>query len=185
MLVRSNNLSQSTQDSFHYDHLNQTSFGNHTDMQSYSHIRISQSYSSASIQSPCLTMPIIHESNDLLNCDLTQLQSMDDDEDYVDHDLEDSDDEMDSDDDEDEDSDSARTDSEESNNLDTEKPKTTKNKKSKRNQLKELEKSKILDTINNSSCQIEKNFVTICQKDEASSQIQNGTLLFFFLFLSI
>lgn len=185
MLVRSNNLTQSVQDSFHYDHLNQTSFGNHAEMQNYNQTRLTQSYSTASIQSPCLVMPIIHESNDLLNCDLTQLQNMDDDEDYVDHDLGDSDDELESDDDEDEESDCGQTDSEESSNFDNEKPKTTKNKKSKRNQPKELEKLQNLDTINNSTSHIEKNFVTICQKDEISSKIQNGILHFFFICLSI
>lgn len=178
MLVRSNNLNQSAQDPFRYEHLNQTSFGNHTELPNFGQIRMNQNYS-GTMQAPALLMPIIHESNDLINCDLTQLQNMDDDEDYVEHDLGDSDDEIESDEDEDDDSDSEQSDSEESSNFDTEKSKKKKNRKSKKNQLKDQEKAKGLDSVNSSSCLIEKNFVTVSQKDEISSQIQNGILFFF------
>lgn len=174
MLVRSNNMSQSGQEPFRYEHLNQSSFGNHAEMANYNQIRMSQNYASSSAQAPSLLMPVIHESNDMLNCDLTQLQSMDDDEDYVEHDLGDSDDEMES--DEDEESESEESDSEESNNFD--KARKRKSKKSTKNQTDGQDKAKNVHTDNNSSSVIEKNFVTISQKDELSSHIQNGILLY-------
>ena len=67
----------------------------------------SASSSSSSSSNASLLMPLIHESSDLLNCDinLAHLQQMDEDEDYVEHDLNDSDNSDDEDDDDDDDDD--------------------------------------------------------------------------------
>lgn len=198
MLARPSNLTQNIQDQFRYD-LNHVNYTNQIDIQQYNQIRIpnmNQNYSSSSCasssssssSSASLLMPIIHESNDLLNCDLnlTQLQNIDDD-DYVEHDLGDSDEDMDSEDDEeDEDeleSEESASDNELSNFENSNEEKNKKRKRSKKMKLKcvkqdqskrDLSTHNKFDSINNSNSQIEKNFVTIAQKDELTSQIQNG-----------
>lgn len=75
----------------------------------------SSSSSGSSMSATSLLMPLIHESSDLLNCDinlthLQHLQQMDEDEDYVEHDLNDTDNSDDDDDSDEEDSDNSEAD---------------------------------------------------------------------------
>jgi hypothetical protein len=166
-------------------------------------------------------MPLIHESTDLLNCDinLSQLQHMDDDEDYVEHDLDDSDNSDDEDDEDDDDSDGFDVeddeeddegdddDEDEEEDSESEDPngfaqklsktgKTKskgKSKSSKRGKMKSKKgmgrkkgaclggegANKQAGGFDNARSVInEQNFVTIAQKDELTSQIQNGNLFF-------
>lgn len=160
--------------------------------------------SSSSSSTTSLLMPLLHESTDLLNCDLslTQLQQMDDDEDYVEHDLGDTDEESESDEDEDDDESGSEEDSEAGNDdsednvtgnyQNNEKSKKRKANKQSRKSSKLKDKDNSILKIDNSNQQIsnglsnsfenlnnpnkinENNFVTITRKDEATSQLQSG-----------
>ena len=143
-----------------------------------------------------LGIPLIQETHCDLN--MTHLQQMDDD-DYVDHDAEDSDadsdDEEDSDDDNDEeDSDEDEDDEDSDSNVDTNKGNkkcksaskklVKKGKKSKQDDRKELvDSSNQGHSINMFDVKLnkkinEENFVTISQKDEQTLQMINGNYYF-------